>query len=46
VQLQKVDPPTQVIDAFSDAQAARADKKRLQNEAGSYANRVVPETRG
>ena len=46
VQLQKVDPPTQVIDAFRDVQAARADKERLQNEAGSYANRVVPETRG
>ena len=27
-------------------QAARADKERLQNEAGSYANRVVPEARG
>ena len=46
VQLQKVDPPTQVIDAFRDVQAARADKERLQNEAGSYANRVLPEARG
>jgi modulator of FtsH protease HflK len=46
VQLQKVNPPTQVIDAFRDVQAARADKERLQNEAGSYANRVVPEARG
>jgi membrane protease subunit HflK len=46
VQLQRVDPPTQVIDAFRDVQAARADKERLQNEAGSYANRVVPEARG
>ena len=46
VQLQKVDPPTQVIDAFRDVQAARADQQRLQNEAGSYANRVVPEARG
>jgi membrane protease subunit HflK len=46
VQLQKVDPPAQVIDAFRDVQAARADKERLQNEAGSYANRVVPEARG
>ena len=33
VQLQKVDPPTQVIDAFRDVQAARADQERLQNEA-------------
>jgi modulator of FtsH protease HflK len=46
VQLQKVDPPTQVIDAFRDVQAARADQVRLQNEAGSYASRVVPEARG
>jgi membrane protease subunit HflK len=46
VQLQKVDPPTQVIDAFRDVQAARADQERLQNEAGSYASRVVPEARG
>jgi membrane protease subunit HflK len=46
VQLQKVDPPDQVIDAFRDVQAARADQERLQNEAGSYANRVIPEARG
>jgi membrane protease subunit HflK len=46
VQLLKVDPPTQVIDAFRDVQAARADKERLQNEAGSYASKVVPEARG
>ncbi|WP_018699989.1 FtsH protease activity modulator HflK [Amorphus coralli] len=46
VQLQKVDPPQQVIDAFRDVQAARADQERLQNEANSYANRVVPEARG
>src|SRR5215467_2831258 len=46
VQLLKVDPPTQVIDAFRDVQAARADKERLQNEAGIYANKIVPEARG
>lgn len=46
VQLQKVDPPAQVIDAFRDVQAARADQERLQNEAYAYANRVVPEARG
>jgi modulator of FtsH protease HflK len=44
--LQKVDPPNQVIDAFRDVQAAAADKERLQNEAASYASRVVPEARG
>jgi membrane protease subunit HflK len=46
LQLQKVDPPSQVIDAFRDVQAARADRERLQNEAFSYANRIVPEARG
>lgn len=46
VQLQKVDPPTQVIDAFRDVQAARADLERSVNEAQTYANRVVPESRG
>ncbi|HEV2955605.1 MAG TPA: FtsH protease activity modulator HflK [Xanthobacteraceae bacterium] len=46
VQLQKVDPPSQVIDSFRDVQAARADAERAQNEAQTYANRVVPEARG
>ena len=46
VQLQKVDPPSQVIDAFRDVQAARADLERAQNEAQTYANRIVPEARG
>ena len=46
VQLQKVDPPTQVIDSFRDVQAARSDLERAQNEAQTYANRIVPEARG
>jgi membrane protease subunit HflK len=46
VQLQKVDPPAQVIDAFRDVQAARADLERAQNEAQTYANRIIPEARG
>ncbi|MGP9811508.1 FtsH protease activity modulator HflK [Rhodopseudomonas sp. NSM] len=46
VQMQKVDPPQQVIDAFRDVQAARADLERLQNEAQTYANRVIPDARG
>ena len=36
----------QVIEAFRDVQAARADLERLQNEARTYANRVVPDARG
>jgi modulator of FtsH protease HflK len=46
VQLQKVDPPAQVLDAFRDVQAARIDLDRSVNEAQTYANRVIPEARG
>jgi modulator of FtsH protease HflK len=46
VQLQKVDPPAEVIDSFRDVQAARSDLERLANEAQTYANRVVPEAKG
>ena len=46
VQMQKVDPPAQVINSFRDVQAARADLERLQNEAQTYANRVVPDAKG
>ncbi|MEP3280346.1 MAG: FtsH protease activity modulator HflK [Stappiaceae bacterium] len=46
VQMQKVDPPQTVIGAFRDVQAARADQERIQNQAQTYANRVVPEARG
>lgn len=46
VQLQKVDPPTAVIDAFRDVQAARADKVRQRNEAEAYANDIIPRARG
>ena len=48
VNLQKVDPPSggDVIAAFRDVQAARADQDRARNEAETYANRVIPEARG
>jgi membrane protease subunit HflK len=46
VQLQKVDPPAAVIDAFRDVQAARADQERLRNEAEAYTNRIIPAARG
>ena len=46
VQLQKVDPPVQVIDAFDEVQRARQDKTRLQNEAEAYLNKIVPTARG
>ena len=46
VQTQKADPPDQVIDAFRDVQAARADMERSKNEAEGYANDVIPRARG
>ena len=46
VQTQQADPPEQVIDAFRDVQAARADRERSKNEAEAYANDVIPRARG
>jgi modulator of FtsH protease HflK len=46
VNLQKVDPPGAVIDAFRDVQSAQADRERAQNEAEAYRNDVIPRARG
>lgn len=46
VQLLRVDPPAEVIDAFRDVQTARADKERKINEAETYRNDVIPKARG
>jgi len=46
VQLRRVDPPSQVIDAFRDVQTAKADKEKEINQAQSYANDIVPRARG
>jgi membrane protease subunit HflK len=46
VQLQKVDPPAAVIDAFRDVQRANADRERLRNEAEAFRNDIIPRARG
>tara|TARA_Y100000588_G_scaffold385530_1_gene479112 strand:- start:433 stop:1512 length:1080 start_codon:yes stop_codon:yes gene_type:complete len=46
IKLQKVDPPSAVIDSFRDVQRARADMERLRNEAEAYANDIIPRARG
>ncbi len=46
VQMQKADPPSQVIEAYRDVQAAQTDQDRMRNEAEAYANKIVPEARG
>ena len=46
VNLDKADPPREVIDAFRDVQAAEQERVRLQREADAYANRVLAGARG
>jgi membrane protease subunit HflK len=46
VNMQDAQPPEQVQDAFSDAVKAREDKQRLINEAETYANDILPKSRG
>jgi membrane protease subunit HflK len=46
VNFDKADPPTQVIDAFRDVQAAEQERDRTQKEADAYANAVLAGARG
>jgi membrane protease subunit HflK len=46
VQLQAAQPPEPVRQAFFDVNAAQQDAVRVQNEAETFASRVVPEARG
>jgi membrane protease subunit HflK len=46
VAIQKADPPQDVIGAYRDVQAARADQDRKRNEAEAYANTIIPQARG
>lgn len=46
VQLQKVDPPQQVVDAFNDVLRARQDQQRVRNVAEAYRNDIIPRARG
>ena len=46
VQLLRVDPPQEVIGAFRDVQAARADREKSINEANTYRNQVLPRAKG
>jgi modulator of FtsH protease HflK len=46
VQLQEVQPPKQVVDAFKDVASAREDKVRSINEAEGYRSAIIPEVRG
>ncbi|HZH08852.1 MAG TPA: FtsH protease activity modulator HflK [Microvirga sp.] len=46
VQLQAARPPSEVQQAFFDVNAAQQDAVRVQNEAETFASRIVPEARG
>lgn len=46
VNLDKADPPREVIDSFREVQAAEQERDRLQRQADAYANRALAEARG
>jgi membrane protease subunit HflK len=46
VKMQKADTPSQVIDAYRDVQASRANQEQMRNAAEAYANKIIPEARG
>lgn len=46
VNVEKTQPPGAVQAAFDDVIKAREDEQRVQNEAQTYANTVIPEARG
>jgi membrane protease subunit HflK len=46
INLDKADPPREVIDSFREVQAAEQERDRLQRQADAYANRVLAEARG
>ena len=46
VQLQDVNPPKEVQDAFKDVASAKEDKSRYINQAQGYKNDIIPKARG
>lgn len=46
INFDRADPPTEVIDAFREVQAAEQTRDTLEKQADAYANRVVAGARG
>lgn len=46
VQMQAVQPPSEVSEAFKDVASAREDKQRLANEAEAYRRDILPKAQG
>ena len=44
--LDRADPPAEVINAFREVQAAEQERDRLERQADAYANRVLAGARG
>ncbi|MFK7874233.1 MAG: FtsH protease activity modulator HflK [Paracoccaceae bacterium] len=44
--LDKADPPNEVIDSFRDVQAAEQERDRLERQADAYANQALAGARG
>ncbi len=44
--LDRADPPAEVIDAFRDVQAAEQERDRLERQADAYANQALAGARG
>ncbi len=46
VNLERADPPAEVIDSYKEVQAAEQERDRLQRQADAYANTVLADARG
>ncbi len=46
VNIEAIQPPTEVVDAFRDVASAREDRNRIVREAESYSNEVLALARG
>lgn len=46
INFDRADPPSEVIDAFRDVQAASQDRDTAEKQAEAYANRTLAEARG
>ncbi len=46
VQMQNVQPPVEVSEAFKDVTSAREDRERIINESEAYSNEIIPKARG
>ena len=46
IQIDKSDPPQQVIEAFNDVNVAEQDAETRTNQATQFANEIVPQARG